>query len=312
MKAGSTLEKVLKEGHKAVTVELGPPKSANAAVIEKKAGILKGCADAVNITDNQTAVVRMSSLASSVIALRLGLEPVLQMVTRDRNRIALQSDVLGAAALGIKNILVLSGDHQKFGNHGGAKNVFDIDSIQLLSVLRTMRDEKKFQSGDVMKVEPRLFLGAACNPFADPLELSVMRLAKKVRAGADFIQTQAVFDLERFREFMKEVCARGLHEQTAILAGVVPLKSVKAALHMRDNVAGVGMPDCVIKRMEGASDQKEEGKALALETIREVLAVPGVRGLHLMAIEWEEAVPELVEKAGLLPRPTVSQESPGR
>jgi 5,10-methylenetetrahydrofolate reductase len=306
MKSGSMLERTIAGGHFAVTAELGPPKSANLQVIGKKCGYLKGVVDAVNITDNQTAIVRMSSLAASILVKEQGLEPVLQMVTRDRNRIALQSDLLGAGALGIKNVLCLTGDHQKFGNHPEAKNVFDIDSIQLIAIAKGMRDEKKFACGEELKIEPRIFIGAACNPFADPFEFRAQRLAKKVRAGADFVQTQAIFDIERFKRFMEMVCEKGIHESAAILAGIVPLKSVKAALYMKNNVAGVGMPDAIIRRMEEAKDPREEGLALAIETIEEVRKIVGVRGVHIMAIEWEEKVREIVERCGLFPRPLPS------
>jgi methylenetetrahydrofolate reductase (NADPH) len=309
MKSGSNLEWVLKQDHFAVTAELGPPKSANFQIISKKCGYMKGYVDAVNITDNQTAIVRMSSLAASLLVREQGLEPVLQMVTRDRNRIALQSDILGAAALGIKNVLCLTGDHQKFGNHPQAKNVYDIDSIQLIGILKGMRDEKKFACGEEIKVEPKIMIGAACNPFADPFEFRATRLAKKVKAGADFIQTQAIFDMERFKRFMDMVCARGIHEKTSILAGVVPLKSAKAALYMRRNVAGLGMPDSVVRRMEEARDSKEEGIALAVETIDEIKKIPGVKGVHIMAIEWEEKLGIITERAGLLPRPAFHETS---
>lgn len=305
MKAGSRLEKILSSGQFAVTAEVGPPKSADGFVIVKKAEMLKDIVDAVNVTDNQTSIVRLCSLASCAILVNLGVEPVLQVVCRDRNRIALQSDILGAHALGIRNVLCLSGDHQKFGNHPQAKNVYDLDSIQLVSMFRQMRDEKKFLCGEEIKVEPRMFIGAAANPFADPFEFRVVRLAKKVAAGADFIQMQACFDLERFNEFMKRVREMGLHEKVYILAGVVPLKSAKAAMYMKESVAGVGMPDEVIKRLKGAADPKEEGIKICVETIREVRKIEGVSGVHIMAIEWEKMVPDIAEKAGLLPRPRV-------
>jgi len=204
MKSESVLEQILSRGDFAVTAELGPPQTANADIIRKKTFNFKGYVDAVNITDNQTAIVRMSSIATAVLLLREGFEPVIQMTCRDKNRIAIQSDILGAAALNIKNILCLSGDHQKFGNHRGAKNVYDIDSIQLLSVVRAMRDEARFANGEEIKTPPKMFIGAAANPFADPFRFRVVRLAKKIEAGADFIQTQAVFDVPRFGEYMCE------------------------------------------------------------------------------------------------------------
>lgn len=303
MKAGSNLEKVLAEKEFAVTAELGPPKGADRKVIEKKAQILKGFADAVNITDCQTAVVRLSSIASAAILVSLGLEPVAQMTCRDRNRIALQSDLLGAAALGIRNVLLLTGDHPKFGNHPEAKAVFDLDSIQLIKAVKEMRDEKKFISGDEMETAPSLFIGAAENPFADPFEARVPRLAKKAEAGADFIQTQIVFNAEKFRKWMKQVVAEGLHQKIHILAGVAPIKSIGAAKYMKNKVPGMDVPDEIVGRMEKAEEPSQEGIKICVDIIKTLKEVPGVAGVHIMAIEWEDAVPQIVEQAGLLPRP---------
>ncbi len=232
MKAGTNLEKVLAGGHFTVTAEAGPPKGTSPKVLQRKGETLRACCDAVNVTDNQTAIVRMSSLAGCTLLKQQGVEPVMQMVTRDRNRIALQSDVLGAVALGIGNILCLTGDHMRFGNHPTARGVFDMDSIQLVRVLKTMRDEKKFISGDDISGDVPLFIGAAENPFADPFEYRVLRLAKKVAAGADFIQTQAVFDVEKFQRWMKMVVDRGLDKQVHILAGVIPIKAAGMAKYM--------------------------------------------------------------------------------
>lgn len=310
MKADSNLERILTEGKFAVTAELGPPKSADAEVISKKAGILKGKVDAVNITDNQTAIVRMSSIGAAKLSLDKGIEPIMQMVCRDRNRIAMQSDILGAYALGIKNMLCLTGDHQKFGNHPTSKNVFDLDSLQLLQMVKNMRDNKVFQCGEEIRnskkapiVEPKMFLGAAENPFAHPYEFRAIRLAKKVRAGADFIQTQCIFDIPRFKEWMKEVVDMGVHEKVFILAGVMPIKSPKVIEYMKNNVAGMSIPDALVQRMKGASDPKEEGVNFVVELINEVKQIEGIRGVHIMAVEWEEVVPTIVERAGLLPRP---------
>ena len=301
----SRLKKVLSAGHFAVTAEVGPPKGADPEVIRKKGGLLKGCVDSVNVTDNQTGVVRLSSLASCVILREEGLDPVLQMATRDRNRIALQSDVLGASALGIRNILCLSGDHPSLGNQPGAKGVFDLDSMQLLQVVRRMRDKGVVIGGDQLSSLPDLFIGAVENPFGDPQQYRVRRLAKKVRAGAEFIQTQSIYNLDRFREFMAEVRDGGLDELVAILGGITPLKSVRMAEYMASNVAGMDIPAPVIDRLKGApaKEQRLEGIKIAVETIQALREIKGVRGVHIMAIEWEEAVPELVEKAGLLPRP---------
>ena len=305
MKAGSNLEKVLESGVFAVTAELGPPKSADPEVVRRKARLLKGYADAFNVTDGQTAVVRMASWAACLIQKEEGLDPIVQMTCRDRNRIALQMDVLGVAALGIHNILCLTGDHISFGNHPQAKGVYDLDSIQFIQMVKEMRDEKKFQCGEEMDVEPRLFIGAAANPFADPFEYRPYRLAKKVAAGADFIQTQIVFNVSKFREYMKRVCDMGLHEKVYILAGVAPIKSLGAARYMATKVPGMDVPDEIIERMKKTprEKRKEEGIEICVEVIQQVREIPGVSGVHIMAIEWEEAVPEIVERAKLLPRP---------
>ena len=305
MKAGTNLEKVLESGRFTVTAEAGPPKGTSAAVVQRKGELLRNCCDAVNVTDNQTAIVRMSSLAGCVLLKQLGAEPVMQMVCRDRNRIAIQSDVLGAVALGISNILCLSGDHQKFGNHPTAKNVFDIDSIQLIQTLKNMRDEKKFLCGEDISGEVPLFIGAVANPFADPFDFRVVRLAKKVKAGADFIQTQAIYDVTKFTEWMKMVTDRGLDKQVHILAGVIPIRSAGMARYMRDYVSGVSVPDEVVARMEQAESAKEEGARIVLEIIEQLKEISGVHGIHVMAVGWEDIVPEIVEKAGLLPRPVL-------
>jgi 5,10-methylenetetrahydrofolate reductase len=305
MKAGTNLEKVLESGSFAVTAEAGPPKGTSAAVMQRKAELLRNCCDAVNVTDNQTAIVRMSSLAGSILLKQQGVDPVMQIVCRDRNRIAIQSDVLGAVALGIGNILCLSGDHQMFGNHPTAKNVFDIDSIQLIAALKAMRDEKKFLCGEEISGEVPLFIGAAANPYADPFEFRVARLAKKVKAGAEFIQTQAVYDIARFARWMEMAVERGLDKQTHILAGVIPIKSAGMARYMRDYVSGVTVPDAVVTRMEQAPDAKAEGLKIAVEIIEQLKEIPGIHGVHIMAVGWEDIVPEIVKQAGLLPRPVL-------
>lgn len=307
MKAGSNLEKILSSGGFAVTGELGPPKGADVSVIERKASLLKGNVDAINVTDNQTAIVRMSSIAVGAILQRMGLEATMQMVCRDRNRIAIQSDIFGAYGLGIRNILCLSGDHQKFGNHPTAKNVFDLDSIQLIQTVKLMRDEHKVLGGDEIEGVPAMFIGAAANPFADPFEYRVIRLAKKVAAGVDFIQTQCIYDMDKFERFMQMVRDRGLHEKVHILAGVTPLKSVGMARYMKEKVAGMEVPDEIIARMKSAGKEKarEEGLNICVEQIQRLRKIEGVHGIHLMAIEWEDAVHSIVERAGLLPRPQV-------
>jgi len=307
MKSESRLEKILNAGHFAFTGELGPPRGTNVEAIKEKAAPLKGNVDAVNITDNQTAVVRMSSFAASLIALGEGLEPNYQMVCRDRNRLAMQADILGAYAHGICNILCLSGDHQQFGDHPDAKGVFDIDSMQLVQTVRMMRDEGKFLGGAEIKRPPNMFVGAAANPFADPFEIRVPRLAKKVAAGTEFIQTQCIYNLDKFEEWMKGVCDRGLHEKVHILAGVTPFKSAGMAKFMKKRVPGMDVPDEVVKRMSDTPKEKqpEEGINICVESIERLKSVEGVHGFHIMAIEWEGKVPEIVERAGLYPRPKI-------
>ncbi len=301
MTAAGSLERVLRNGSFAVTAECGPPRGADPEFIRKKGAYLKGVVDAVNVTDNQTAVVRMSSMAACVILKEMGIDPVLQMTVRDRNRIALQSDILGAAALGIGNILCLSGDHQSFGDHRGSKNVYDIDSVQLIETVRIMRDEGKFLSGEEVKGRPGLFVGCVENPFADPFEIRALRLLKKANAGAQFVQTQCVFNVEKFGRWMEMVRDLGLHEKVFILAGVTPMKSPGMARYMKGSVPGMDVPDDLIGRMDAVPKEKyrEEGIAICVETIERLRAVKGVAGIHIMAIEWEQAVPEIVEKAGL-------------
>ena len=307
MKTKSKLEKILESGQFAVTGELGPPASANTDVIKQKAKYLKGNVDAVNVTDGQTAVVRMSSWAACLLGKEEGLEPTVQMTCRDRNRIALQMDILGISALGINNLLCLTGDHQIFGNHPTSKGVYDLDSIQLIKMVKEMRDEKKFQCGDEMDIEPRLFIGAAANPFADPFEFRVLRLANKVAAGADFIQTQIIYNVDKFSKWMEAVREKGLHEKVKILAGVAPIKSIGAARYMQKKVPGMDVPEETIERLKSVPKENvsKEGIKVCVDIINQVREIKGVAGIHLMAIEWEEAVHEIVEQAGLLPRPQV-------
>jgi methylenetetrahydrofolate reductase (NADPH) len=307
LKSGSNLEKVLQAGHFAFTGECGPPKGANVEHLKEKISHLKGMVDAVNVTDNQTAVVRMSSWAACTIMLQEGVEPNFQMVCRDRNRLAIQSDILGAYAMGIRNMLCLSGDHQRFGNHPEAKNVYDIDSMQLIALVKQMRDQGRFLNGEDIDVPPKLFIGAASNPFADPFEFRVYRLAKKIEAGADFIQTQCIYNMDKFRKFMKMAVDMGLHEKCYILAGITPMKSVGMAQYMAKMVPGMDVPESLISRLRGAGKGKvaEEGIKFALEQIEEFKGMEGVAGVHLMAIEWEHKVPEIAERAGVIPRPIV-------
>jgi methylenetetrahydrofolate reductase (NADPH) len=306
-KTPSTLEKILAAGHQAVTSECGPPRGSDMKVITEKAEMIKDYVDAINITDNQTSVTRMSSLAACIQLKLMGLEPVLQMVTRDRNRIALQSDILGAASFDIHNILCLSGDHQSFGDCPTGQNVHDIDSMQLIQTVRLMRDQGKFLGGDDIKRPPKMFVGAAANPFADPFEIRVPRLAKKIAAGVEFIQTQCIYNMEKFELWLKMAGDRGLLEKVYILAGVTPFKSAGMAKYMKNRVPGIEVPDELVKRMAGTPKEKqpEEGVKICIEQIQHLKEVQGVRGFHVMAIEWEEMVPEIVEKSGLYPRPSM-------
>jgi len=300
----STLEQVLSEGRFVVTAEIGPPKGADAKKIIDKAEMLRGSAHAYNITDNQTAVVRLSSFAGCVILLQMHMEPIMQMACRDRNRIALQSDVLGASALGIRNILCITGDHPSVGNHPAAKGVYDIDSTQLLQIIRDMRDVGVFQSGDALLAErPVVYLGAAANPYADPFEFQIVRLHKKIEAGAEFIQTQSVYNIEKFAQWMDDVRSQGLNKKVHIIAGVTPLKSVKMAERMKFHVPGTDVPDKICQRMRDAKDPGKEGYSIALQAIRELRTIPGVHGVHITALFWEEIIPALVKDAGLSPLP---------
>ncbi len=307
LNTASKLEKILKAGHLAVTSECGPPRGSDPEGIIAKGKMLRDYADAINITDNQKSTTRLCSLVACIHLKQLGLEPVLQMVTRDRNRIALQSDILGAASFDINNILCLSGDHQSFGDCPEGQNVFDLDSMQLLQLVRHMRDNGKFLNGDEIKRPPAMFVGAAANPFADPFKIRVPRLAKKVAAGAEFIQTQCVYNLDKFEQWMQGVRDRGLHEKVYILAGITPMKSVGMARYMKTKVPGMDVPDELVDRLAGVPKEKqaEEGIKISLETIERLKQIEGVSGFHIMAIEWEEKVPEIVERAGLFPRPAV-------
>ncbi len=307
MKTESVLEKILASGQLAVTSECGPPRGALPNKVREKAKLLRGCVDGVNVTDNQTAMVRMSSLAACILVRQEGLHPILQMVTRDRNRLAMQSDILGAYSHEIDTMLCLSGDHPHFGDHKMAASVHDIDSIQMIDMVRTMRDQGKFQGGEAIDGPPKMFIGAAANPFADPFELRVARLAKKVKAGVDFIQTQCIYNVDKFEKWMEGVRERGLHKQVHILAGITPMKSAGMAKYMKNKVPGMDVPDDIVKRLAALPKEKqsEEGIKICIETIERLKKVEGVRGFHIMAIEWEHKVREIVERAGLLPRPQV-------
>ncbi len=307
METESVLERVFKAGHLAVTSECGPPRGALPDKIREKAEVLRGHVDAVNVTDNQTAMVRMSSLTACIVIRQMGLHPILQMVTRDRNRLALQSDLLGAYAFDINTMLCLSGDHPHFGDHPMAANVYDLDSMQLIQTVRTMRDKGTFQGGEAIGNPPKMFIGAAANPFADPFELRVRRLAKKATAGADFIQTQCIYNLDKFEKWMEGVRRRRLHENLFIMAGITPLKSAGMARYMQKKVPGMDVPDELVKRLAALpkDNQADEGITIAVEAIERLKKVEGVHGFHIMAIEWEHKVPEIVRRAGLYPRPAV-------
>ncbi len=305
MKTESKLEKILAAGHLAVTSECGPPRGCKPEEVVTKSKFLEGIVDAVNVTDNQTAMVRMSSLAASIIIKQQGQDPLFQVTCRDRNRLAMQADIIGAYSFGIDTMLCLSGDHTKFGDHAMAMNVHDIDSIQMIQMVKDMRDKGTFQGGAELKGPPKMFIGAAANPFADPFEIRAPRLAKKVAAGAEFIQTQCIYNLDKFEEWMKQVRDRGLHEQVYILAGVTPFKSAGMAKFMKNKVPGMDVPDDVVKRMADRpkEEQAQEGIDICVESIERLKSIEGVRGFHIMAIEWEQKVPEIVERAGLSPRP---------
>jgi methylenetetrahydrofolate reductase (NADPH) len=306
-KAGSNLEKILKSGQFAFTGELGPPRGTDGEEVRKKAQFLKGNVDSVNITDNQTAVVRMASWAASLLLIQEGLEPNYQMVCRDRNRLAMQADILGAYTFGVRNLLCLSGDHQMFGDHPDAKGVFDIDSMQLIQMVKQMRDEAKFAGGSDIEHPPKIFIGAAANPFADPFEWRVHRLAKKIESGVDFIQTQCIYNMEKFRKWVQQANDMGLTEKCYVLAGVTPMKSVGMAKYMKSKVPGMDVPDEVISRLQGAGKGKvaEEGIKIACEQIEEFKEMKGVAGVHILAFEWEHMVPQIAEQAKVLPRPVI-------
>lgn len=302
MRADSRLERVLRSGRFAVTAELAPADTSDPKAINQSALVLAEVADAINVTDASGAHVHMSSLAACALLRQSGYEPVLQLSCRDRNRIALQGILLGAAALDVRNVLCLTGDGVQVGDQPEAKPVFDLDSIQLLQTARIMRDFGHFLSDRAIDVPPRVFLGAASNPFAPPYEFRAGRLGKKVEAGADFIQTQFCFEVDRFRTFMREVRELGLNDRVFILAGVGPLQSAKSAEWLRSNIPGVVVPDRIIERLRGAQDEREEGALICIEIIQELREIEGVDGIHVMAYRQEELVAEIVERAGLLPR----------
>ncbi len=304
--APSRLARVLEQGEFALTVEVSPPVGPNRAAVERQIERLRGYADAFNVTDNQAARVHTSSLAVSIMLQQAGLEPILQVTCRDRNRLGLQADLLGAATFGINNVVALSGDAPIWGDHPQCKGVFDVDSVNLVRIMRMMADDQVFENGqEIPKIAPDFFVGAVANPFAPPHDYRPERLAKKVAAGARFIQTQLIYNVPRFKEYMKHVVDLGLHEKTAVLAGLGPIRSLRGAEYMANQVAGMDVPDHIVDRMRGLDKdrQMEEGVALCLEIAEEIREIEGVRGLHIMAVSWGSIIPELVERMGLHPRP---------
>ena len=299
--AHSHLQAVLQRCRFAVTAEIGPPRGANIAPIRRKARLLREWVDAANVTDSQSAVVRMPSWAGCLVAMQEGVEPVMQLQCRDRNRIALQSDLLGAAALEIPNVLLLTGDHPRFGDHPDAKPVFDLDSIQLIWTARTMREQRKLLSGRNLKPAPDWFIGAVENPFAPPLKWRAERLGKKIAAGAQFCQTQFIFDVAIFASWMEQVRELGLEKRCFILAGVGPIRSLRALEHMRREVPGMHVPEEVVRRLHGVPEDRvaAEGLAVCSEILAQVKEIPGVAGVHVMAFNWEDAIPEILERAGV-------------
>jgi methylenetetrahydrofolate reductase (NADPH) len=294
-----TLREKIESHQFVVCAETGPPQSCDGDNLRERSAILKGIVDAVNITDNQTATVRLSSIASAKILLDQGIEPIMQMTCRDRNRLAIQSDLLGAAALGIQNVLCLTGDHQIVGDQPEARGVFDLDSIQLIATVATMNGGHLL-SGTEMKKATAFFIGAAANPFAEPFEMRLIRLHKKIEAGARFIQTQPVFDLEIFARWMERVVALRLHDHVAILPGIMPVRSVKSLEWMKENVPGMRIHHDIMSRMKHATDPQEEGLAMAVEMIRVLKDLRGVQGIHIMPSLWESVTPTLIREAGLL------------
>lgn len=295
------LRRRLESGGFAVTAEIAPPRGAGVDVIRRRAQMLRGWVDAVNITDNQSARARLASWAGSLVARDAGVEPVMQLTCRDRNRIALQSDLLAASAMGIPNVLLMTGDHPRFGDHPQAKPVFDLDSVQLIWTARTMRDERRLLSGGELDPAPDWFIGAVENPFAPPRPFRAGRLGKKVAAGAQFVQTQFVFDIAAFAEWMTQVRDLGLDTRCRILAGVGPIRSLRALEHMRDDLPGVLIPDHVERRLRGVTADRVagEGLGLAAELIGQLREIPGVAGVHVMAYGYERGVPEVLERAGI-------------
>jgi len=294
------LERILRRGDFAVTAELNPPDSADPNEVYSRASVFEGWVDGINATDGSGANCHMSSVSICALLTRVGYAPVMQISCRDQNRIAIQGHVLGAAAMGVNNILCLTGDGVQAGDQPGAKPVFDLDCMSLLTTIRMMRDERKFLSGRKIGEPPQVFLGAAANPFAPPHDFRVHRLAKKIDAGAQFVQTQYCFDVPMLANYMTQVREQGLDEKCFILAGVGPLASAKSARWIRANVPGIHIPDSIIDRLEGAQDQKQEGRNICIEIIQQVHDMAGISGIHVMAYRQEEHVADIVQRSGVL------------
>jgi methylenetetrahydrofolate reductase (NADPH) len=297
----SALQRRLAAGQMVITGEVAPPRGSQREGLEKTLARLRGYVDAINLTDNQRGMARMSALGAGIVVREFGLEPIVQITGQNRNRIAIQSDVLSAAALGVQNFTCMTGDHPKNGDHPEAKNVLDLNSFKIISMLRKMRDECAFESGVPLKNSPPIFVGGVANPNIE----RVTRLEKKILAGAEFIQTQIIFDVDNFRTWMADARAAGLHQQAYILAGVMVLRNAKSAPFLRDNLPGMRVPDKVVDRMEQTDDPERTGVTIAAELVNELLSVEGVAGVHLMSIGWTRSIPMIVEEAGLLPRPDV-------
>jgi len=294
------LEKTLREGHFAVTTEISPPDSADPQEVFRRARVFDGFVDSMNATDGSGANCHMSSVAVCSLLTRVGYAMTLQVSCRDRNRVAIQGDVLGAAAMGVASVMCITGDGVQVGDHPGAKPVFDLDSMSALNIVRDMRDKGRFHSGREITEPPHVFLGAAINPFVPPLDFRPLRLAKKVEAGAQFVQSQYCYDIPRLLEYMKQIRDMGVHEKVFILIGVGPLNSARSAEWIREHVPGVHIPDAVIKRMAGAQNQQDEGRKLCMELVQQIHEIDGVAGVHVMAFRQEEAVARIIDDSGVL------------
>ena len=307
MKTKSNLARILENGQFAVTTEISSPQNTDFETIKENANLIKGYVDAFNVPDGQAAVVAMASWAVCLVGIEEGMDAIAHMTCRDRNRIALQMDILAISASGVNNILCLSGDPISFGNHPEAKPVFDLDSIQLIRMVKKLRDERKFDNGEsIVGTEPNLFIGAALNPFAQPLESAVGRLRDKVTAGADFVQTQPIYNIEEFKKWMELLREEGLHKEVKILAGITPVTSLAAARYMKTKIPDVDIPEMIIDRLKKARNKEEvaeEGVKIAVETIKQLKQIEGVAGVHIMTLQREELIPKICKAAGLYPRP---------